>query len=71
MGSITVRHHDREQPPAGVSQPGRALQHQERRSWIGLGDATVEVAATSFRYDLPSLTAALTKHHERIGAVVA
>lgn len=40
-------------------------------SWIGLGDATVEVATTSFRYDLPSLTAALTEHRERIGAVVA
>jgi hypothetical protein len=40
-------------------------------SWIGLGDATVEVATTSFRYDLPSLATALTEHRERIGAVVA
>jgi L-2,4-diaminobutyrate decarboxylase len=39
-------------------------------SWIGLGDATVEVATTSFRYDLPSLATALAEHRERIGAVV-
>ncbi|MDQ1294060.1 MAG: L-2,4-diaminobutyrate decarboxylase [Actinomycetota bacterium] len=40
-------------------------------SWIGLGDATVEVPTRSFRYDPPSLTAALTAHRGRIAAVVA
>ncbi len=40
-------------------------------SWVGMGDATVEVPTRAFRYDIPALSAALVEHRDRTAGVVA
>lgn len=66
---------------SGVRDPGRfavlvpaGIGHYSVASalaWIGCGAQVVPVATAGFRYDLPSLHAALTEHRGRVMAVVA